>query len=281
MKRRWLQFRLRTLFVLLTLAAVGTGVVRHAWYVRERIQFHEAKALTCAEQLETKINVNTLFVQGMLRAAASQADDTLQEPQRVTNQLPKGHLLYLPGGTPNIVQDPRMPRTDVIWDQVRQIMRDRQQEQVRIEAAQDYHLQQIEKYRRALWRPWLRVTEDYGRELQDEPLASEPQVATPAAPQFPPLPATTQGSPPVVPQLPVEKVKIPWQRIDRPLPHDFDQRDMLRENSRTPRRYFVLVFVPAGRVAVPGNGPWTAGRASGMAFRSSLTFVQPLGVAGS
>ena len=90
MKRRWLQFRLRTLFLLLTLAAVVTGVVQHIWYVRERIGFHQAKVVTCEEERwGSRIDILVLT---MLRSTSNEWEDL-----PVTSPLPEGHLLFNPG----------------------------------------------------------------------------------------------------------------------------------------------------------------------------------------
>ena len=44
MKRRWFQYRLRTLLSVLTLAAIATGlVVKHVRFVQHRILYHDER----------------------------------------------------------------------------------------------------------------------------------------------------------------------------------------------------------------------------------------------
>jgi hypothetical protein len=214
MKRRWVQFRLRTLFILLTLAAVVTGIVQHVWFVRGRIHFHEGKVVTCEERLTIKLNVNTYFLLQKWAAPTSQPDSDSAESVRIQQAIGEGYLLYAPA----IKQEFEFNRANELTDEyVKDI--------ARVEAAQRYHQRQMEAYRRAMWRPWMRVVEDRGQELADESPETAPALTpTVAVPSPAPTPAISEGS---VPQLPPSpKVRLPWQSIERPLPRAFDDRDV-------------------------------------------------------
>ena len=224
MKRRWFQFRLRTLFVLVTLAALVTGVIQHIWFVRARIQFHEGRLVTCEERLTTRININALLFR-MIRVSNSLPNSSATEPQRVANPLPSGHLLYFAPGSGG-------PAAANVWDHVPELLREREQEMARVEEAKRYHQEQVENYRRALWRPWLRVVEDSSQELPDLPPDPAPPPAVPSLPEVdaPSNPSLLlEAAPPVL--EPPPKVKSRWQSIERPLPPAFDERDVQVEKA--------------------------------------------------
>ena len=149
MKRRWFQFRLRTLFVLVTLAAVVTGVVQHVWFVRGRIGYHQGKVAACEERLAIKVNINALL---MRRISLSRIRSEQANPS-----VPSGHLLYYRSG---------------IAGRATELIDELERETSRAQEAQRYHQRQIDLYRRATWRPWVRVVEDQNRELPDEPTDS-------------------------------------------------------------------------------------------------------------
>jgi hypothetical protein len=212
MKGRWFQFRLRTLFVLLTLAALVTGVVQHMWFVRARIAFHQGKLAACEERLARKVNINALLMRriSLSRVQSAHADQS----------LPSGHLLYFPPGISS-----RSQSSDAI-----ELIDKLEQETNRVQKAERHHQRQIDLYRRATWRPWMRVVEDHSRELPDEPSEASPKP-TPAVvipSQLPALPRI-EGSEPRMPVTP--KVRAPWQSIERPLPRDFENRDVQSEKS--------------------------------------------------
>ena len=61
MQRSWLQFRLKTLFLVLTPVAITTGVVvRHARYVEVRICYHEARLADCESRIAQRNDPNTI-----------------------------------------------------------------------------------------------------------------------------------------------------------------------------------------------------------------------------
>ena len=202
MKRRWFQFRLRTLFVLVTLAALVTGVVQHIWFVRGRIQYHQGKLVACEERLAVELNINSLLFRriSLSRIQSAQANQS----------LPPGHLLYFPRG---------------IAGRATELIDELEQETSRVQEAQRHHQRQIDLYRRAMWRPWMRVVEDQSRELPDRPL--EP-LSTPTPtlviPFQAPAPAGLEDSVPILPAP--SKVRFPWQSIERPLPPHFDERNV-------------------------------------------------------
>jgi hypothetical protein len=241
MKRRWFQYRLRTMFVLLTLASVVTGVVQHIRHVRSRIQFHQAKALTCEERFGAKNDIK-LMVLKTLRSSINETEEFPEVVQIVTNPLPEGHLLFVPYGygTPVRVRRSILPDTEVEWDRITHVIREREQEASRIQDAQLYHQEMAERYLHALWRPWLRVAEDRSREFSDVPPAEMSPRATPQSPAIPalshrkseqmPSPSQEPEAPQLVPEAP-QKIHRPWQPIDRPIPHDFDYRDLQLEKS--------------------------------------------------
>jgi hypothetical protein len=209
MKRNWFQFRLRTLFVLVTLAALVTGMIQHARYFRERIRFHESKRVTCEERLVIAKIMNTWT----LGSSSSQPEYGPKEAERVHKAIGDGYLLYVPEiGREN----------DFVGEEG--LVGEHEREIARLEQTQRYHQQRAESFRLAMWRPWMRVGEDPGQELPDEPpeAAPAPSVATPSeSPQS----ATTEVSVPKMPPM-LHKPRLPWQSIERPLPHDFNKRHM-------------------------------------------------------
>lgn len=90
MKRRWFQFRLRTLFAILTLAALVSGLVQHVRFVRQRIGYHQSKLAACDKRLAMRVNINTLV---MRRISLARIQST-----QANQNLPSGHLLYFPPG---------------------------------------------------------------------------------------------------------------------------------------------------------------------------------------
>jgi hypothetical protein len=206
--RRWFQFRLRTLFVLVTLAALVTGVVQHVWFVRVRIGYHQGKVAACEERLAIKVNINAFLIR---RISLSR----IQSEQ--SNQgLPSGHLLYFSRG---IAVRSQSPDATELIDEL-------ERETSRVEEAQRHHQHQLDLYRQATWRPWMRVTEDRSRELPDEPAEAAPTVVIPsparASPGF-------EDSAPILPTP--SKIRLPWQSIERPLPPAFDERDVQVEKA--------------------------------------------------
>jgi hypothetical protein len=153
MKRRWLQFRLRTLFALLTLAALMTGVIRHYSFVRERISIHEAKVAACKERLIVTTGTRYLSLQIV---AAMQVD---AESERIQSAIARGYLL---NHASQVAQSAK-------FQAVKDAASARDEEVARLQSAQEYHQEQVNQYRRALWRPWLRVVKDHCRELAETP----------------------------------------------------------------------------------------------------------------
>ncbi len=209
MQRSWRQFRLRTLFLLLTLVAITTGiVVRHARHVEERIRYHEARLADCEARLVQRNAPEWLSKR--VRAARAESDSF----------LPEGHLLY----------DANPFGREDQWD----LMQVRNREIEQLGEAKTYHQQQIHKYRESLWRPWVCVAE--AQEVVPElPLEIPPEV-----PDTPPEPALISEAitPPKQPvndeaHRPSLKpiIRGPWQSIDRPLPRDFDNRDVQVERA--------------------------------------------------
>jgi hypothetical protein len=202
MKRRWFQFRLRTLFVLVTLAAVLTGVVQHVWFVRGRIGYHQAKLAACEERLAIKVNINALLLR---RITLSRIRSEQANPG-----LPRGHLLYYRSG---------------IAGRATELIDELERETSRVEEAQRHHRRQFDLYRRAAWRHWMRVVEDQSKELPDEPLKSPPTpTPTLAIPSPAPASPDSEDSVPILPAP--SKIRLPWQSIERPLPPTFDDRDV-------------------------------------------------------
>jgi len=142
--RRWFQFRLRTLFVLVTLAALVTGVVQHVWFVRVRIGYHQGKVAACEERLAIKVNINAVRVR---RISLSKTRSEQANPS-----VPSGHLFYYPSG---------------IAGRATELIDELERETSRVQEAQRHHQHQLNLYRQAKWRPWMRVVEDRSRELPE------------------------------------------------------------------------------------------------------------------
>jgi hypothetical protein len=208
MKRSWFQFRLKTLFLLLTLAAIATGVVvRHARFVEERIRYHEARLMNCETRITQREDPEWLSAR--VRAARAESDSL----------LPEGHLLY---------------DESPFGSELFKVMQVRNREIEQLDEAKAYHQGQIHKYRQSLWRPWVRIAE-----TQEEPpelppevspeapesLAEQPMTFEPIAPPY--QPADEESHQPSVDPI----IRSPWQSIDRPLPYDFDNRDVQVERA--------------------------------------------------
>ena len=127
--RRWFQFRLRTLFVLVTLAALVTGVVQHVWFVRVRIGYHQGKVAACEERLAIKVNINALL---MRRVSLSGI-----RSEQANQGVPSGHIFYYRRG---------------IASRATELIDELERETSRVEEAQRHHRRQIDLYRRATWR---------------------------------------------------------------------------------------------------------------------------------
>lgn len=209
MQRSWLQFRLRTLFLLLTLVAITTGiVVRHVRHVEERIRDHEARLADCDARLVQRNDPEWLSKR--VRAARAESDSF----------LPEGHLLY--------------DANPFGWENLQDLIQLRIREIEQLGAAKAYHQQQIHKYREFLWRPWVCVAET------QEVVPELPLEISPELPE-------TRAEPPLIseaitpPKQPVDDeanrpslkpiIRSPWQSIDRPLPRDLDNRDVQVERA--------------------------------------------------
>jgi hypothetical protein len=203
MKRRWFQFRLRTLLGVVTLAAVATGlVVRHVQFVQQRIHYHEARLANCEERIMMREDPQWLSSQW--RSARTNVDEN----------LPVGHLLFNP---------PTSARKD-LWTIVQKVDRDI----ALLGKSKGYHQQQIRQYRAALWRPWIRVQETR-EEILDLPPKISPDV--PQSVSDPPSALLIATPPPSSADTGVQQGKPRYkarrgQPIERPLPHDFDNRDL-------------------------------------------------------
>lgn len=115
-------------------------------------------------------------------------------------------------------------------------------------ASKTYHQGQIQQYKESLWRPWTRV-----EETSDEMLDLPPEILSelPVSPTNRPLKPNPKylaiQRAFLVSELkvldkqradlesnslnPKPEVRCPWRSIDRPLPHDFDQRDVRIERA--------------------------------------------------
>jgi len=138
---------------MLTLAAVITGAICHYSFVQERISIHEAKIATCNERLIVTTGTRYISLQII---AAIQEDSGQSEPERIQSAVANGYLLHAP-------QVSRLARFQAVKDAALE----RDEEVARLKAVQEYHQQQVQQYRRAFWRPWLRVVEDHSRELAE------------------------------------------------------------------------------------------------------------------
>lgn len=208
MNRRWFQFHLRTLLGALTLVAVATGLVmRHVQFVQKRIHYHEACVANCEERIMMRQDPD--WVLSRLRSARTSIDES----------LPVGHLLFNP---------PTSASKD-LWTIFQEVDRDI----VILGESKTYHQQQIRQYRAALWRPWIRV-----QETREEILDLPPKIA-PDVPQSvsdqpsallnatpPPSSADTESNR----GKPRSKARR-GQPIERPLPLDFDNRDLQLEKT--------------------------------------------------
>lgn len=235
MKHNWFQFRLRTLFALLTLAAVVTGIVQHVRHLNQRLQRHRAKLEMCEsrrDELTTQILLASLSLFDSLDDSSEvESNDASQGPENLNSsaseserQLPQGHLLHF-GLGPSVGF--KLASAEARKSRVQKC----EQEIAAHEKAISHHQRQIKLYKKAIWQPWMKVTEDPSQELSDLP----PETAPPLVPQIPQLPPPVDDqprtpslqleSPPPATELP-PKARHPWQPIERPLPHDFDERDV-------------------------------------------------------
>ena len=226
MKTRWFQFRLRTLLSVLTLVAVSTGLmVQHVRFVQQRIRYHEERLTSCEQAIMMREDLD------WLRDRWRKSDTKDVDPH-----LPEGHLLFNPPAS--------------VWSKRRDIgtiMQEVDRETAVLGASKTYHQGQIEQYKESLWRPWIRVKET--RELiLDSPLENLPEL--PESPMSPPWESDRES---LVKQLevmqserelllkrlevesvnlpPRTKLRSPWRSIDRPLPHDFDKRNVQVEKA--------------------------------------------------
>ena len=203
MKRRWFQFRLRTLMGVLTLAAVATGLtVRHVRFVQQRIRYHQARLANCEERIMMRQDPS--WLSSRWPSVWSEFDQ----------RLPAGHLLY----------NPPTSERKYLWAILQQVNR----EIAHLDESKTYHQRQILQYREALWRPWIRVPRE---EIFDLPPELAPEVPglvaeQPSASAIPPQQRADAESKGLTPW---PKVRSRWQPIERPLPQDFDRRDVHME----------------------------------------------------
>ena len=143
------------------------------------------------------------WVSGRWRSVRTQVDE----------RLPLGHLLWNP---------PRSLNTEDLF----KLIQERNREIAQLEESRKYYQHQIEQYRETLWRPWIHIHETR-EEILDLPPEIVPQL--PESPADQPL-VSAPANPPPQPRTNPPKVKLKvrdgWQPIDRPLPADFDKRDV-------------------------------------------------------
>ncbi len=153
--------------------------------------------------------------------------DSLEDDNWVEEQLPQGHLLY----RESFRASTEFNRT---------LLKVCEQELAASERATAYHERQIELYVHALWRPWMRLAEDPSQELSDLLPETQPSPSPTFLPVVPqPRPAVVDQSierqlqleiSPSLPEMP-PKTNRPWQPIERPLPLDFDKREVQVEKA--------------------------------------------------
>ncbi len=213
MKTRWFQFHLRTLLGVLTLVAVLTGLVaQHVRFVQQRVRYHESRLASCEQAIMMREDPDWLLNRWRKKATTD-----------VDPHLPEGHLLFNPPTSGR-------PQRKDLWE----IMREVDRETALLGESKTYHQGKAQRYKESLWRPWIRVQETHELIL-DSPLENLPEL--PESPTNRPLESEREIL--LKPRADLESDRLnpkpearsPWRSIDRPLPHDFDQRDVQIERA--------------------------------------------------
>ena len=185
--RRLFQFRLRALFVVVTLAEIVALWWSHRLHCLDRAAFHQAEIIRCGEQQATEFDAYIVADEKAIKEELEAIRGTLREEryerwedQTVELLMDQGFLV-IPSGLPDSPspspdpKEPPKPAPQIVETKLKErpdFSAIYEAKRVALDREIALHTELADQYLRAIYRPWLRVDESVLQEAKTPPAAA-------------------------------------------------------------------------------------------------------------